>query len=150
MCGLLCLCTGQTANKKKQTKESVIKVYLLNSEYLINEESQEIHLLTSGILPEVGEVFSVPFTQQDTGVAFTVNTCGVNTCGVNTFILNNTLNIVLTITTYCDARHNAFLLNTHLSERSLPCKAQFTPKRNRSGKSCFSKTQLQRRTILRL
>jgi hypothetical protein len=145
MCGLLCLCTGQTANKKKQAKESVIKVYLLNSEYLINEESQEIHLLTSGTLPEVGEVFSVPFTQQDTGVAFTVNTCGVNT-----FILNNTLNIVLTITTYCDARHNAFLLNTHLSERGTHCAQKSHKHFNRERKSCFSGIKLQRRTILRL
>ena len=131
--------------KKKQTKESVIKVYLLDSEYLINSEIQEIHLLTSGALPEVGAVFSVPFSQNDTGVAFTVNTCGVST-----FILNKTFDLRLTVSINCDARHSAFLLNTHLSERSLPCKAQFTPKRNRSKNACFSKTQLQSRTILRL
>ena len=120
-------------------------MYLLESEFINSAEFQEVHLLTSGKVPEVGKIISLKNPPKDTGVAFTVNTCGVST-----FILNNTFDLTLTVTTNCDARHSAFLLNTHLSERSLPCKAQFTPKRNRSKNACFSKTQLQSRTILRL
>jgi hypothetical protein len=119
-------------------------VYLLDSEYLINVESQEIHLLTSGTLPEVGAVFTVPFSQNDTGVAFTVNTCGAGA-----FILNTTTDIFLTVNTLSDARHAPYLL-VSLSERGTHFAQKSHKHFNRERKSCFSGIKLQRRTILRL
>ncbi len=114
-------------------------MYFIDNEYII---SQEINLLTSGIMPEVGDIFSIPFSYTDTGVAFTVNTCGVSA-----FVLTNTTDITLTINALRDFTHQLSLHLT-LSERSPKAvqKRSLPP----TCKQTAPSASLARRTILRL
>ena len=119
-------------------------MYLLESEFINSAEFQEVHLLTSGKVPEVGKIISLKNPPKDTGVAFTVNTCGVGA-----FILNTSTDIFLTVNTLSDARHAPYLL-VSLSERGTHFAQKSHKHFNRERKSCFSGIKLQRRTILRL
>ena len=115
---------------------------LPQSKYTFSAAVEEVHIFAESCLPQYGEIFSVLPSCPDSGVAFTVNTCGVSG-----FILNNTSSITITINTLLSPV-NAFCA-THLTVRAP--RAAYSGKRStRSLEFCSAKVRLHSCGVLRL
>ena len=130
-------------------KESVFfEMSLLTGNIICSAAAEEVHIFCCGKLPEYKEGFSILSTKRDTGLAFTVKSCGISS-----FVLNNTLHFTttnFTITTYFDFRVNAFVTTQQQTVRTPSGAAQ---KRNDHFRGMVKKSKtsvLRSCSILRL
>ena len=100
-------------------KESVqFKMSLLQGKIMGIAAAEEVHICCRGVMPDCGEILSVPCTRRDTGAAFTVSSSGISGFVLNKLLLQ-TITTTFTITTNFDFTVNAFGTTQQQAVRTL-------------------------------
>ena len=102
-------------------KESVqFKMSLLQGKIMGIAAAEEVHICCSGVMPDCGEILSVPCTQRDTGAAFTVSSSGISEFVLNKVLLQTTTTTTtFTITTYFELASGIFDTSKQQAVRTL-------------------------------